>query len=114
MYDAAENIYACFNCHKEFEECDYETPPGVIFSATGNYGSQIFDELDGFTNNPRRLEIFICDLCLFDNSKYGTVLDKKYERKSVTETLVTTLSHSLTEEIENLALKRDNIDIKHL
>lgn len=69
----------CFACGKELRPA-WESPDGefpstqawdaVIFSSPGNFGSAVFDEMDG-----SRLRINICDACLVERAE-RTVLSK--------------------------------------
>jgi hypothetical protein len=69
----------CFTCGKELPAA-FDVPDGdfpstqawgaVMFSSPGNFGSAVFDEMDG-----SRLVINICDLCLcrfFDRVVHST------------------------------------------
>ncbi len=54
----------CLKCDKELEAAfgegdDYPPSEAVIFYAQGNYGSTVFDPMDGSS-----LKIYICDDCL--------------------------------------------------
>lgn len=60
---------ACFRCDRVlepvFKESELNQPrDGVVFDTHGQYGSRIFDELDG-----AKLQINICDECLVRNRK---------------------------------------------
>jgi len=55
----------CFVCGKRFAKPSLGVGrcwPGTLFSATGNYGSTVFDPSPG--NPPPSLSIFICDHCV--------------------------------------------------
>ena len=50
----------CFKCEKELQSLDtYQPDRAVTFAAEGQYGSTVFDPMDGSF-----LEIHICDDCL--------------------------------------------------
>lgn len=51
----------CFRCHKIIAELPRVEQPdgGVIFVAAGNFGSEVFDPMDG-----SKLQIIICDDCV--------------------------------------------------
>jgi hypothetical protein len=60
----------CFNCEKELDNVfpdesqfeDYKQPNnGLVFTATGNYGSRVYDPVSTST---QVLVIWICDDCI--------------------------------------------------
>jgi hypothetical protein len=56
------NTDHCFVCGIEFEASYSDGPkdwPSVIFEATGNWGSTVFDPM-----HPAKLSIRICDKCV--------------------------------------------------
>jgi hypothetical protein len=61
-------IRNCIICEKELEssvgftnDMDFQDPPSkaTCFSSSGNFGSAVFDPMDG-----TRIEISVCDDCL--------------------------------------------------
>lgn len=57
----------CFCCNVEFDQSVVDGPkdwPGVIFDATGNWGSTIFDPSP--SERPAVLRIRICDKCVIE------------------------------------------------
>ena len=60
--------HPCIKCEKELSLFDVMHPnDGVVFRARGNYGSTVFDPMDG-----SYLEVLICDDCLIKHkSKFG-------------------------------------------
>jgi hypothetical protein len=69
---AAEAQLRCFRCDRELElfagepDCPQDA---VVFTATGNYGSRLWDPL----TPGRWLEIVACDACLADRAVDGRV-----------------------------------------
>lgn len=63
----------CFKCGKELKNvdasCENQPYDGMYFTSPGNYGSAVFDSLDG-----HRLEIAICDDCMVAAGEQGRVL----------------------------------------
>ncbi len=68
--------YKCISCKKDIGSCytsktndpmvDVFAVSGLIFEATGNYGSAVFDH---DTGNTQRLIIYMCDDCLLRNAE---------------------------------------------
>lgn len=57
----------CFCCNVQFDQSCVDGPrdwPGVIFNATGNWGSTIFDPSPD--EWPANLRIRICDKCVLE------------------------------------------------
>jgi hypothetical protein len=67
----------CIRCDKLLEPVDPEHMPlqpdcGVMFSASGNYGSEVFDPMDR-----THLEINLCDECVIIARDQGRLLRKR-------------------------------------
>lgn len=64
----------CIKCGRELRNVfpgHVENQPndGVVFTTSGNYGSRVFDSLNGSI-----LEITICDPCLVEAGEWGRVI----------------------------------------
>jgi len=72
----SERALSCIVCDKGLSNVfpDVENQPsgGVHFSSYGNYGSTVFDEVDG-----SYLEINICDDCMKRASEQGKVMSAR-------------------------------------
>jgi len=72
----------CIVCHKQVESEEYWPHDALVFEATGNYGSRIFDPMTG----QKRLRVVICDSCVLQNSdKVRMVVDTTKRTEEVGE-----------------------------
>jgi len=67
----------CIRCGKALEPVDPAYAPlqpdcGVMFSASGNYGSEVFDLMDR-----THLEINLCDECVIKSRDEGRLVRKR-------------------------------------
>ena len=86
-------IKKCFKCNvtlessissDEDQELDEPTLNSIAFISHGNYGSTIFDPMDG-----SYLEIYVCDQCLvnFKNKVYHITRNPPIEQEPSIQTL---------------------------
>jgi len=104
----------CFKCGVQLRRAvdDNEAQPdeGVMFSASGNYGSTVFDPMDG-----SYLLINICDRCVAEAGEQGRVLVGRAGRPVMCDVPIaddkTIKSNIGFEVIDNGALVHWNKDI---
>ena len=68
--EMSDTPFPCIVCGKSLKNFFAPNQPldGCLFTSRGNYGSSVFDEIDG-----AKLEINICDDCLCTAQKKGWV-----------------------------------------
>lgn len=71
----------CLVCDKELKNCmgseSFQPNGGVMLTCTGNYGSTVFDPIEGGRSY---FEMYLCDQCLVDKIKAGKVTTVNIER----------------------------------
>jgi len=61
----------CIACKKQVDSQEW-WPFGLVFEATGNYGSSIFDPMTGH----KRLRVVICDDCVLANTDKVRIVEE--------------------------------------
>lgn len=113
MSEKTDKVFVqCFVCQKDIEReslrddhvCINPVHGGLVFRATGNYGSTIFDPLGG----GEFIEIYICDKCVEDQA--DSIKHVSGIVKEVVQSKVSTLAENNKAEeqlYKNLKLKQD-------
>lgn len=62
----------CISCKQQVDSQEYWPLDALVFEATGNYGSSIFDPMTGH----RRLRVVICDDCVVANADHVKIVEE--------------------------------------